>query len=87
MLRLIRDSDLFHCSVEPTGAFYCFPSYQLDMPSAELSRQLLEEAHVATVPGSAFGKCGEGHLRLSYATETEQISEAFDRIEAFCHRR
>lgn len=79
-LRLIRESELFDCSSEPQGTFYCFPSYRLKMPSVAFAKELLEKVHVATVPGSAFGKCGEGHLRLSYAASKENIREAFGRI-------
>ncbi len=64
----------------------CFPSSRLDMPSVELAKVLLEEVHVATVPGAAFGACGEGHLRLSYATSTDHIAEAFERMEPFFHQ-
>jgi len=52
-----------------------------------LSKTLLEEIHVATVPGAAFGECGEGHLRLSYATSMESISEAFDRMETYFEKK
>jgi len=83
MLKLIRESELFDCSGEPQGTFYCFPSYCLNMPSVAFAKELLDKVHVATVPGSAFGACGEGHLRLSYATSEEKIREAFDRIAAF----
>jgi len=83
MLKHIRESDFFNCSIEPAGAFYCFPSYNLNKPSAKLAQELLEKVHIATVPGSAFGECGEKHLRLSYATELHLISEAFSRIETF----
>lgn len=86
MLKHIRESDFFNCQVEPAGAFYCFPSYNLNKPSAELAKELLEEVHVATVPGAAFGQCGGGHLRLSYATELDLISEAFTRMESFYER-
>ena len=65
----------------------CFPSYRLDMPSVELAKVLLEEVYVATVPGAAFGACGEGHLRLSYATSTDRVAEAFERMETFLRRR
>jgi aspartate aminotransferase len=83
MLKLIRESELFDCSGEPQGTFYCFPSYRLNMKSVAFAKELLDKVHVATVPGSAFGACGEGHLRLSYATSKENIREAFDRIAAF----
>ena len=83
MLRLIQQSEFFDISVEPQGAFYCFPSYRLKKSSVEFAKELLEEVHVATVPGAAFGECGEGHLRLSYATSVENIIEAFERIESY----
>jgi aspartate aminotransferase len=70
-------------NVTPQGAFYCFPSYDVDMPSLEFATRLLQEAHVATVPGSAFGACGEGRLRLCYSTSKENIVEAMARLEAF----
>ena len=83
MIKLINASDFFELGVMPQGAFYCFPSYHLDMPSVELAKALLEEVHVATVPGGAFGECGEGYLRLSYATTIDAIEEAFERIKKF----
>jgi aspartate/methionine/tyrosine aminotransferase len=57
------------------------------MPSLELATKLLEEAHVATVPGAAFGTCGEGFLRLCYSTSKENLVEAFDRMETFMRKR
>lgn len=87
MLRLIEEVDFFDLSAIPQGAFYCFPKYKLDKPSVELAKALLEEVHVATVPGAAFGACGEGYLRLSYATTEEAIEEAFKRIETFFKKR
>lgn len=83
MLELIRESGFLECGVEPQGAFYCFPEYQGGMPSSELAAELLERCHVATVPGSAFGESGEGHLRLSYATEIPLLKEAFGRLKGF----
>jgi aspartate aminotransferase len=87
MMELIRASEYFHCEPEPRGAFYCFPSYRDPETSVELSKAILAETHVATVPGVAFGACGEGHLRLSYATSEEGIREAFARMEAFFRGR
>jgi len=87
MLRLIQQSEFFDLSVEPQGAFYCFPSYRLKKSSVEFAKELLEEVHVATVPGAAFGECGEGHLRLSYATSVENIIEAFERIESYLRKK
>lgn len=83
MIRLIDESEFFELKTPPQGAFYCFPSYHLDMPSVELAKALLEEVHVATVPGVAFGACGEGYLRLSYATDIHLISNAFERMNTF----
>lgn len=83
MMRLIEESEFFQLRSTPQGAFYCFPSYRPDVPSVELAKELLDEVHVATVAGAAFGACGEGHLRLSYATSTDHIAEAFERMETF----
>jgi aminotransferase len=53
----------------------------------ELSKAMLEEVHVATVPGGAFGECGEGYLRFSYATSMEHILESFKRMETYFRRQ
>ncbi len=84
-VELLEHSEFFDCAT-PHGAFYCFPSYKLDMPSLQFATELLQEVHVATVPGAAFGKCGEGYLRLCYSTSKENIVEAFDRIETFIRK-
>jgi len=86
MVGLLQRSEYFDC-VLPQGAFYCFPSYRLDKPSLELATELLEEAHVATVPGSAFGHCGEGYLRLCYSTSMDNIVDAMDRMENLIRTR
>lgn len=71
------------CEV-PKGAFYVFPDIRaLERSSEELAEVLLEGAHVAAIPGSAFGENGEGFLRMSYANSEENISEALRRIRAF----
>ncbi len=67
--------------VEPRGAFYAFPSYDLDIDSFELSDRLLERG-VAATPGAAFGPGGEGHLRLSYAVSEDKLGAAVDRISS-----
>jgi len=87
MVKLISESKFFEMKKLPQGAFYCFPAYHLKRPSLELSKGLLEEAHVATVPGGAFGDSGEGHLRFSYATSIDQIEEAFKRMESYLRRQ
>lgn len=71
----------------PHGAFYAFPSIaELGMTSSEFALRLLEEEKVAVVPGTAFGACGEGHIRCSYATSLEEIKTAMDRIGEFVGR-
>ena len=69
---------------EPKGAFYCFPSIKkTGMTSEEFCEKLLLAKKVAVVPGSAFGECGEGFVRVSYCYSTEHIQEALARIEEF----
>ena len=72
---------------EPRGAFYAFPRITSTGLDAEtFSRRLLEEEHVAVVPGSAFGPSGEQHVRACYATSYERLEEAMDRIGRFVER-
>ena len=69
---------------EPFGAFYMFPSIKrFGMTSEEFATRFLEEEKVAVVPGTAFGDCGEGFLRISYAYSLEQLKEALSRLERF----
>lgn len=69
---------------EARGAFYVFPCIKsLGMTSDEFATQLLLEEKVAVVPGTAFGECGEGFLRISYAYSIEKIKVALERIEHF----
>lgn len=69
---------------EPYGAFYVFPSIQeFNMTSDEFATRLLENEKVAVVPGTAFGSCGEGFLRLSYAYSIDELKEAFGRLKRF----
>jgi aminotransferase len=69
---------------EPKGAFYAFPKITVTgMDDETFSQKLLNEEHVAAVPGSAFGLGGEGFIRCSYATAYEKIEEALKRIEHF----
>ena len=69
---------------EPFGAFYVFPSIKsLGMTSDEFAQELLKAEKVAVVPGTAFGDCGEGFLRISYAYSLEELKEATDRIARF----
>lgn len=69
---------------EPKGAFYIFPNIEsTGMTSEEFVENLLEREHVAVIPGNAFGECGEGFVRCSYATSIDKISGALKRIENF----
>lgn len=72
---------------EPFGAFYVFPSIQeFNMTSEEFATRLLNEEKVAVVPGTAFGECGEGFLRISYAYSLEDLKEALGRLGSFIQR-
>lgn len=72
---------------EPYGAFYVFPCIKnLGMTSDEFANKLLQEEKVAVVPGTAFGDCGEGYLRISYAYSIESLKIALERIERFVTR-
>lgn len=69
---------------EPFGAFYVFPSIQeFGMTSDEFATKLLMEEKVAVVPGTAFGKCGEGFVRISYAYSLDNLKIALERVEKF----
>lgn len=73
---------------EPEGAFYCFPDIRsTGLTSEEFAQQLLQEEHVAVVPGDAFGPSGAGYVRCSYATALDQVEEAVRRITRFVERR
>ena len=72
---------------EPHGAFYIFPCIkEFGMTSEEFATRLLSEEKVAVVPGTAFGQCGEGFLRISYAYSLEDLKEAIGRLETFIER-
>ncbi len=77
---LISEIPGVECNV-PQGAFYIFPKYNRDIPSAKLAETLLREGHVAVTPGTAFGPGGEGFFRISYAASEEQIREGISRIK------
>lgn len=73
---------------EPKGAFYMFPCIKsTGMTSEEFATKLLNAKKVAVVPGTAFGDCGEGFLRISYAYSMENLKLALDRIEEFLKER
>lgn len=72
----------------PDGAFYAFPNVsRLGIPSRELALRLLEEAGIACLSGTDFGRGGEGYLRFSYATSLEVIEQAMDRFAQFIEGR
>lgn len=69
---------------EPFGAFYVFPSIaKFGMTSEEFANRLLREQKLAVVPGTAFGECGEGFVRISYAYSIENLKQGMDRIRKF----
>ena len=68
----------------PKGAFYAFPNIEkTGLSSKELAHRLLEEAHVATISGDAFGNNGQGYLRISYAASQKSLTNALSRIKQF----
>lgn len=82
LVKALRDMG-FDC-YEPQGAFYVFPSIKrFGMSSDAFALKLLEEEKVAVVPGTAFGDCGEGYLRISYAYSLKDLKRALERIERF----
>ena len=76
----------FDC-FEPEGAFYIFPNVSMFARDGEdFVERLLDEEHVAVIPGNAFGESGKDHIRISYAYSIEQITKALERIERFITR-
>lgn len=73
--------------VKPHGGYYVFPKVKDVDSSIDFAIRLLEEARVITIPGSAFGPTGEGHIRLSFGATEEELTEAFERIERWAHRK
>ena len=72
---------------EPFGAFYIFPNIsEFGMTSDEFATRFLNEERVAAVPGTAFGDCGEGFLRMSYASSLDNLKTAMERLENFINR-
>ena len=84
---LLNDVPGFSCIV-PKGAFYAFPNITgTGMKSRELEELLLEEVGVATVSGTSFGHLGEGYIRFSYASSTENIQDALGRVKSLMESR
>jgi aspartate/methionine/tyrosine aminotransferase len=74
-------------SRKPAGTFYVFPNTtKTGYDSETIARKLLTEAKVVTVPGVAFGKSGEGYIRLSFATNIDNIREAIGRLRDYCRK-
>ena len=72
---------------EPFGAFYIFPCIkEFGMTSDEFANRFLQEEKVAVVPGTAFGDCGEGFIRISYAYSMERLKEAIGRLQHFIQK-
>ena len=72
---------------EPFGAFYVFPCIkEFGMTSEEFADRFLREEKVAVVPGTAFGECGEGFLRISYAYSLENLKVAIGKLKVFVER-
>ncbi|MHA2401540.1 MAG: aminotransferase class I/II-fold pyridoxal phosphate-dependent enzyme, partial [Candidatus Kariarchaeaceae archaeon] len=66
---------------KPKGAFYAFPNIKsFNLPSDKMANLILEKANVALLPGTSFGKYGEGYLRIVYANSLENIQDALERI-------
>lgn len=79
----LSNMPLLQC-IKPKGTFYLFPDVQgLGLSSANLAEQILKKAKVATIPGSAFGSSGEGHLRMAIAVSKKDLLEAVKRIASF----
>jgi len=73
--------------VPPNGTFYLFPNFShFGMSSLDLSLKLIEEAGVATLPGTEFGSAGEGYLRLSVCAKMGQIEEGVRRLQKFAEK-
>ena len=82
-LDLLAEIPGLECNV-PQGAFYLFPRYDFDMTSHKFAEGLLQEKHVAITPGRAFGPCGEGSFRISYAASEAEIRDGIARIKDYC---
>jgi len=80
----LNETRLITCR-KPAGTFYAFPNItKTGYDSKTIAQKLLTEAKVVTVPGTAFGKSGEGYIRFSFATNIDNIKKAIDRIRNYC---
>jgi len=80
MIKRLEEMKAFSVA-KPAGAFYLYPRILLDMESPAFTKQLIEKAKVAVMPGTAFSMKGEKYVRISCANSLEKISEAMDRIQ------
>lgn len=86
IVKALNEMPGVYCAM-PKGAFYVFPKISnLKMSSFEVSMKLLNEEGVCSIPGSVFGECGEGYIRLSYAANFEIIVEAMKKIKSFVEK-
>ncbi|MFH0969978.1 MAG: pyridoxal phosphate-dependent aminotransferase [Candidatus Diapherotrites archaeon] len=81
VLERIQELKTLHVEVKPEGAFYVFPRITTRERSTDYTHRMLKKAKVLMVPGNEFGTKGEGFVRISYATSTQKINEAFERLE------
>ena len=79
-LDLLSEIKDLECN-KPDGAFYLFPRLDKDVDSNTVAKKLLQEGHVAVTPGRAFGPCGEGSFRMSYAASEDDITEGIARMK------
>lgn len=82
-MRHLDDLAQFFSYQRPNGAYFVFPKLLPKRDSWQFAYELLEKAHVAVVPGAAFGPNGEGHLRISFGRTEEDIDRAFERIKEY----
>jgi len=88
IIKRVNQIPLIHHKKNPQGAFYAFPNIaETKMKSERFADFLLKMAKVIVVPGTEFGRYGEGFVRMSYAISYDKIEEAMDRIEAAVRRQ
>lgn len=80
IMKLMKEIPALHCD-KPKGAFYVFPRYEGKMNSEEMALYLMDKAEVALTGGGSFGSAGEQHLRISYATNKQNIQTGMERIK------
>jgi aspartate aminotransferase len=80
IMKIMKDIPQLKCDT-PKGAFYVFPRYEGKMNSEEMALYLMDKAEVALTGGASFGKAGEQHLRISYATNKKNIQDGMERIK------